>query len=216
MAIDTTALIGTVKSWLGVPYVFGGASRSGIDCSGLVQQVFKTYGVALPHHAQDQARYGTPVDKSAIQPGDLVFSDWGDGANSHVGIAVSPTQIIDAPHPGTSVRYDTLTPGYLGHVTAVRRLDTGSTVTVGAPGGGAAVAQGSGPISPYLSPLATPIDSLAGALTSGLAPLLSVGTAADLFAKLWQPTNIVRGVCFVFGAVLCLVGVVMLGREVHA
>src|SRR4051794_18450368 len=76
--------------FLGVPYVFGGESPKGFDCSGLVQYVYEKLGVKLPRTADLQANVGPHVSLNDLQPGDLIFSAWdGDvGANGvgHVGI----------------------------------------------------------------------------------------------------------------------------------
>lgn len=102
------AVVSEAQSWIGVPYVYGGSSRYGVDCSGLTQQVFASLGVSLPHSAASQYGYGTAV--SAPGPGDLVFSDFTGGGIGHVGIATGDGMMIDAPYPGTTVRYDTISP----------------------------------------------------------------------------------------------------------
>jgi cell wall-associated NlpC family hydrolase len=91
-------------SFLGVPYLWGGATPSGFDCSGLVTYVYAQLGVALPHFAAAQWTYGVPVAVSQLQAGDLVFFD----ALDHVGIYLGNDLFINAPHTGAFVRIDSL------------------------------------------------------------------------------------------------------------
>jgi len=91
-------------SYLGVPYLWGGSTPSGFDCSGLVTYVYAQLGVALPHFAAAQWDYGVPVASSQLQPGDLVFFD----ALDHVGIYLGNGLFVDAPHTGAFVRIDSL------------------------------------------------------------------------------------------------------------
>ncbi|GAA0507328.1 LysM peptidoglycan-binding domain-containing protein [Deinococcus depolymerans] len=88
---------GAAMALLGTPYVFGGESRSGTDCSGFVRQVFTPLGVPLPRVSADQAQAGVPVDDRDLRPGDLLFFDTeGRGRVSHVGIFLGDDQFVSA------------------------------------------------------------------------------------------------------------------------
>jgi len=104
--------------YIGTPYVFGGASTVGFDCSGLVMYVYAQLGVQLPHFAAAQYTYGQPVPFADLQPGDLVFFDGLD----HVGIYIGNGQFVDAPHTGTFVRIDTFVGWYASTYVGARRL----------------------------------------------------------------------------------------------
>jgi cell wall-associated NlpC family hydrolase len=96
------------QRYLGVPYVWGGASPAGFDCSGLVMYVFAQLGVSLPHNAAMQYTCCTPVLRAQLQPGDLVFYGSSPATIHHVGIYVGNNTMIDAPCTGEVVQYDTL------------------------------------------------------------------------------------------------------------
>ena len=89
-------VISESMQYLGVPYVFGGTTPNGFDCSGYVQYVFAHAGVSLPRTADVQYEVGTPVSSGELAPGDLVFfSTYAPGA-SHVGIYLGDRQFINA------------------------------------------------------------------------------------------------------------------------
>src|SRR5579884_1946527 len=90
--------------YLGVPYVWGGASPSGFDCSGLVMYVYAQLGISLPHYTVAQWNATLPISTSQMEPGDLVFFD----GLGHVGIYIGNGQFVDAPHTGAVVRIDSL------------------------------------------------------------------------------------------------------------
>ena len=97
----------TALSVLGTPYVWGGESHKGFDCSGLVQWAFGTAGVRLPRVAQDQYNAGPPVRPGAtVVPGDLVFFGSSPRDVAHVGMFVGDGLMVDAPHTGAVVRLD--------------------------------------------------------------------------------------------------------------
>ncbi len=91
-------------SFRGVPYVWGGESRSGVDCSGLVMLVFRGVGISLPHYSGAQYGYGRSVSRGQLLPGDLVFfSRGGAGGIYHVAIYIGNGNIVEAPFTGASV-----------------------------------------------------------------------------------------------------------------
>lgn len=103
------ALYDAATNYLGLKYVWGGASLTkGADCSGFTQQIYKKFGVSLPHHAADQAKMGTKItSKKNLQAGDLVF--FGSKNNiTHVGIYGGDGKFIESPHTGASVRVSKL------------------------------------------------------------------------------------------------------------
>ena len=117
-------IVAVAKSCLGIPYVWGGASPSGFDCSGLVYYVLKTLGYSPYRTASQQYKMGTYVSKDNLQPGDLVFfaGTYKDGI-SHVGIYVGDGKFIHSPHTGDVVKYSDLTTGYYAnHYYGARRV----------------------------------------------------------------------------------------------
>ena len=104
--------------YLGVPYVWGGASPSGFDCSGLVMYVYAQLGVSLPHYTVSQWNATIPIPTSALAPGDLVFFD----GLSHVGIYIGNGQFIHAPHTGTVVQIGSLSGYWAAHLDGARRV----------------------------------------------------------------------------------------------
>lgn len=103
------AVYDTATDYLGLKYVWGGSSLTkGADCSGFTQQIYKKFGVSLPHKASYQAKMGTKItSKSDLQAGDLVF--FGSKNNiTHVGIYGGDGKFIESPHTGASVRVSKL------------------------------------------------------------------------------------------------------------
>ena len=108
-----SSVVAIAQRYLGVPYVWGGASPSGFDCSGLTMYCYAQVGVGLSHGATDQQHASTPVPLSALQPGDLVF--FGSASYSHhVGIYVGGGSMIHAPHTGAVVSYGSIGGAWIG------------------------------------------------------------------------------------------------------
>ncbi|WP_407311972.1 C40 family peptidase [Desulfosporosinus sp. SB140] len=72
-ADKANAIIATAEKYIGAPYLWGGESPKGFDCSGFVQYVFAQNGISLPRVSSDQANIGTPINFNALEPGDLIF-----------------------------------------------------------------------------------------------------------------------------------------------
>jgi cell wall-associated NlpC family hydrolase len=115
VAIGLADVIQSAQQWLGVPYSFGGCSPRGVDCSCLVQLVYRAVGVNLPRVASDQWNATARLSREDLQPGDLVFfaNTYMPGI-SHVGIYVGGGQQINAPTEGQSVSIQPVFSGYWG------------------------------------------------------------------------------------------------------
>jgi cell wall-associated NlpC family hydrolase len=114
-----SGVIGIAMRYLGVPYVWGGESPSGFDCSGFVAYVYAQVGVSLPHYTGAQWAVGVPVSTSDLQPGDLVFFD----GLGHVGLYIGGGEFIHSPHTGDVVRIDSLSDSwYAATFDGARRI----------------------------------------------------------------------------------------------
>jgi len=111
-------VVGIAMQYLGTPYVWGGASPGGFDCSGFVMYVYAQMGVSLPHSSYAQYGYGSPVSRDQLEPGDLVFFD----GLGHVGIYVGGGSFIHAPHTGDVVKISSLSGWYASTFVGGRRL----------------------------------------------------------------------------------------------
>ena len=102
-APSASGIVGIAQSMFGVPYVYGGSSSSGFDCSGFTSWVYRQAGISIPRTASAQQASAARVTNP--QPGDLVFFGY---PAYHVGIYVSPGRMIDAQRPGTVIGYHSI------------------------------------------------------------------------------------------------------------
>ena len=123
--VSGSEIVSLAQQYLGVPYVYGGSSPSGFDCSGFTMYIFAQVGIKLPHGATSQLSYGASVSRSELQPGDLVFfQDYGAVA-SHVGIYIGGDQFIHASSSSGNSRCVTISSltesYYANHYYTARR-----------------------------------------------------------------------------------------------
>lgn len=121
---DAGDLIMNAMGLLGVAYHFGGNSPTrGLDCSGFMQYIFKrSMGITLPRNSRQMATTGEKVERTALQPGDMVFFNPGGGGISHVGMYIGNGRMIHAPRTGRNIEITAIDQGYWAkyYVTARR------------------------------------------------------------------------------------------------
>ena len=107
-------------SRIGTPYVWGGTTDAGYDCSGFVQAAYRSAGVELPRTSQQQAQYGRTVSYAELQPGDLVFyGDGGPASSYHAAIYIGDGKVIHAPQAGESVK---ISPVNMMRISSLKRV----------------------------------------------------------------------------------------------
>jgi peptidoglycan DL-endopeptidase CwlO len=111
-------VVGISMRYLGVPYVWGGSSPSGFDCSGFVMYVYAQVGISLPHYTVSQYGMGSAVSRSQLQPGDVLFFD----GLGHNGIYIGGNQFIHAPHTGDVVKISSISGWYASTYVGARRF----------------------------------------------------------------------------------------------
>lgn len=174
-------VVNEAEKFLGVPYVYGGSSPSGFDCSGLVQYVFSQLGVSLPRGSDAQSQAGTPVANLAdAAPGDLLFFNSDGDPTGHVGIYIGNGLMIDAPHTGTDVRIEPV----WSSLTSIRQVVPPSlsessglngyfntSLSVQVPGEGLTSSSGSLGLVPSLAASPSGSTSIGGSVPADLVPL---------------------------------------------
>ncbi|MBV9665802.1 MAG: C40 family peptidase [Actinobacteria bacterium] len=127
-ALPATAddIVRVARLFTGLPYLWGGVSGFGVDCSGLTWIDYRLHGITIPRDASHQAASGTPVATDALRPGDIVFFA-SKGVVHHNGLVVGDNLMLHASHTGTPVREVRLDqPPYAGQIAAARRYLPGT------------------------------------------------------------------------------------------
>jgi cell wall-associated NlpC family hydrolase len=211
-SVTGDAIVASAKKYLGVPYVLGGTTSTGIDCSGLVQRAYSDLGISVPRLSWDQAKAGTAVPNMAqAQPGDIL--GFGQPAE-HVAIYLGNNMMIAAPQPGESVKIQSVyeTPASIRRI--VSNPSSGLDGLSGAQAAGFSRPMSVGSVSQYSSLFAqaetqyqlpqgllaavaqTESDGNASAVSpagaQGLMQLMP-STAAGLGVDPWDPSQAVRG-----------------------
>lgn len=216
MTVSGASIVTEAEKFLGDPYVYGGTSPSGFDCSGLVQYVLEHLGVSdVPRTSEEQYAWATKISESDLEPGDLIFSQWpGDGASpGHVAIYAGNGDLIEAPQPGEDVHKVPFNSSYQSYVVGYGRVPgvAGAVLTVAATG-----AQTAGNLLDLINPLNWPKD-FGDLFSKSVSPVVDSFKALETFFNglLWvvNPANWVRIFAAIAGVVLLALGIFCLVKS---
>jgi cell wall-associated NlpC family hydrolase len=119
---DGAAIVADARKYMGTPYVWGGVTPDGFDCSGFTQYVMKENGIDIPRTADDQFATGTPVSRADLQVGDLIFFTTYKPGASHVGFYLGNNRFLHASSVAKEVTIGSLdVPYYQAHYIGARR-----------------------------------------------------------------------------------------------
>jgi cell wall-associated NlpC family hydrolase len=214
-------IVASAKKYLGVPYVFGGTTSTGLDCSGLVQKAYGDLGITLPRLSWDQAKTGTAVpDLAHAQPGDIL--GFGSPAE-HVAIYLGNNMMIAAPQPGENVKIQSVyeTPASIRRIVGSDVSDaSGLTGAAATTGGTGAISSGVSQYSALFSQaqakyklpsglLAAVAQTESGGNASAVSPSGAQGlmqfmptTASGLGVNPWDPASAINGAGKMFSGLL--------------
>lgn len=202
------------------PYVYGGTTPSGFDCSGLVMYALQQLGIKnVPRTSEAQWAWVTPIKQADLQPGDLVFSQWpgDDTSPGHVAVYAGNGQLIEAPHPGEDVHQIPLNSGYLPYVTGYGRVPGIANAT---PSSTPTTDQGGPSTSSVLGDI-TGLSDVAQSITAVFEPFVKIfndfnnALTVGMHAIVWivNPMNWVRIVAGVVGGVSVIAGAVLVATS---
>jgi hypothetical protein len=221
-------IVGYALTQRGDPYVWGAEGPNAFDCSGLVEYVYKRFGLTTPRTTADMMASDRlqPITRAQLQPGDLVFSNWSGRKSSHVGIFDGQGNIIEAPAPGQTVTVTKLGPGYWAHTDAYRRVPGVDGYAPAA--GGYAPGEERGALDALLTPaklvaslipnpgnVTESLTNIGNAMAGVAQGAIGVGNLATLATRAFLPSNLLRGAALIFGTVLVFAGIWFLAREVR-
>ncbi|MBN1077984.1 glycoside hydrolase [Clostridium botulinum] len=118
---EARSIIKEAQKYLGIPYLWGGTTPEGFDCSGLMQYVFNSQGIEIPRVSQDQQSFAEPINLSELKPGDLVFNK--SSNSTHVGLYIGDDKYLHAPHTGDVVKISTLSTSNMKYAGRVLKVD---------------------------------------------------------------------------------------------
>lgn len=226
MAASATDFLQLMLDQRGKMYAWGAEGPDEFDCSGLPYWAAQQLGITIPRITYDMSSGLPAIARADLQPGDLILSDWGEGADSHVATYLGDGQLIEAPQQGQPVQVNMFDDNYASHATNFRRIPginagkgslnlSGVASGVGA-GVGAALA--GTPIAGWINAPKTVTDAMtnvgnaAGNMAQSVA---QIGRVGALIQKALLPSNILRGFMMGAGIVLILIGIWFLASEVR-
>lgn len=115
-------LMEAIEDWMGTPYVYGGTTKSGVDCSGFTQAVFREAGVEIPRTASQQAAAAQDVEPGRLRFGDLIFFNTSGSGISHVGIYVGDGFFVHASSSRGVVRETLAHPYFFSRIVSAGRF----------------------------------------------------------------------------------------------
>lgn len=223
-----SSIVGFAREQEGDPYDFGANGPNAWDCSSLVQYAYRRAGIDIPRVTYDQVKMpnAQAVGLDQLQPGDLVFSDWGDGPNSHVALYAGDGQLFEA---GTAngVAYTPFGPNYKAHVTAVRRPagvqgynGTAAPVSIDpiipTPGDAIewAIKTGAGLLAGATDPLGA-LNRIGDAIAGMASGVLKFGQVqGKILDFMLSPRRmILKATLFFFGIIFIIIGIWFISRE---
>lgn len=128
--VQNIGLFQAIDQWYGTPYVYGGSSKSGVDCSAFVQAIFADrYALSLPRTAREQSKLARPISRTELKEGDLVFFNT-QGGVSHVGIYLQNNKFVHAASSEGVMISDLYDDYWMKRFISAGRIDTTNPVVL--------------------------------------------------------------------------------------